>query len=298
MSSTPRVVVVTRSTEFESLLERHGTVDQAAFFLKSRGRTLNEVRERHEQLGHVLTTLSQGIPVEWRRASIKRSDLARFVFEPDDIVVAVGQDGLVPNVAKYLEGQIVVGINPAPAQYEGVLVRHAVKDAKRLLLKVAKGRAQVEERTMVEVTTDDAQRILALNEAFIGHVSHQSARYSIRYRNSEERHSSSGLIVSTGTGATGWARSIQGERALQLKLPAPTAPRLAFMVREAFPAVGLGTSITQGVIEENETLQIICEQESGAAVFGDGIEEDRIEPRWGQLITLRVAQRRLRLAVQ
>ena len=43
MSSTPRVVVVTRPTEFDSLLERHGTVDQAAFFLKSRGRTLTDV---------------------------------------------------------------------------------------------------------------------------------------------------------------------------------------------------------------------------------------------------------------
>lgn len=298
MSSTPRVVVVTRPTEFDSLLERHGTTDQAAFFLKSRGQTLADVRDRHEHFGEVLTTLSQSIPVEWRRASIKRSDLARFVFEPDDIVVAVGQDGLVPNVAKYLNGQVVVGINPAPDQYEGVLVRHPVEKAKFVLLKVAKGEALIEERTMVEVATDDAQSILALNEAFVGHVSHQSARYRIRYRNHEERHSSSGLIVSTGTGATGWARSIQSQRAQHVELPAPTAPQLAFMVREAFPAIGLGTSITQGVIEKDEALEIVCEQESGAAVFGDGIEEDRIEPRWGQLLTLRVAKRRLRIAVQ
>lgn len=297
MSATPRVVVVTRPTELESLLERHGTIDQADFFLKTRGRSLGAVRERHQHFEDVLTALSQAIPVEWRRASIKRSELPRFVFEPADLIVAVGQDGLVPNVAKYLEEQIVIGVNPDPEQYEGVLVRHPIQRAKRVLHDVANGRAPIEERTMVEVTTDDAQRLVALNEAFIGHVSHQSARYRIRYRDHEERHSSSGLIVATGTGATGWARSIQDSRAQKLELPRPTARRLAFMVREAFPSVGLGTSITQGVVERNEKLEIICEQESGAAIFGDGIEDDRLEPRWGQLITLRVADRRLRLAV-
>jgi NAD kinase len=297
VSSTPRVVVVTRPTEFEALLERHGTADQAAFFLKTRGRSLDDVRRQHQHLGEVLTALSQSIPTKWRRAAVTRSELARYLFEPEDIVVAVGQDGLVPNVAKYLEGQVVVGINPAPDQYEGVLVRHSVEQAKSLLLRVAIGKAQLEARTMAEVAFDDGQTLLALNEVFVGHVSHQSARYTIRYRNHEERHSSSGLIVATGTGATGWTRSIQRERAHHLELPKPTESTLAFMVREAFPSVGLGTSITQGLIGKEETLQVICEQETGAAVFGDGIEEDRLEPRWGQRVTVRVADRHLRLAV-
>jgi len=297
MPSTPRVVVVTRPTELEMLLERHGTAGQAAFFLKSRGENLDEVRGRHERFAGVLTTLSQSIPVEWRRTHIKREDLARFVFEPEDIVVPVGQDGLVPNVAKYLEDQVVVGINPAPEQYEGLLVRNTVDRAKELLVRVADGEARLERRTMVEVSTDDGQKLLALNEAFVGHVSHQSARYRIRYRGKEERHSSSGLIVTTGTGATGWARSIQREREHRLDLPDPTAPELAFMVREAFPSLGFGTSITQGLIEGKEALEIVCEQESSAAVFGDGIEEDRLEPRWGQMLRVGVARRQLRLAV-
>jgi NAD kinase len=253
----PRVVVVTRPTEFESLLERHGTADQAAFFLKTRGRDLHAVRRRHERLERTLNGVSQSIPLDWRRTSVKRADLARFVFEPEDIIVPVGPDGLVPNVAKDLEGQVVLGINPDAEQYEGVLVRHSIQDARALLLKVASGNARVERRTMVEVALDDGQKLVGLNEVFVGHVSHQSARYCIRYRNKQERHSSSGLIISTGTGATGWARSIQGERAHRLELPTPTAPALAFMVREAFPSVGLGTAITQGLITADETLEVV-----------------------------------------
>ena len=46
-------------------------------------------------------------------------------FGPEDVIIAVGQDGLVANVAKYLDGQPVVGVNPDPQRNPGVLVRHA-----------------------------------------------------------------------------------------------------------------------------------------------------------------------------
>ena len=61
--------------------------------------------------------------------------------------------------------------------------------------------------------------------------------------------------------------------------------------------IGLGTSITAGIINEGDNVEIICEQENGAVVFGDGIEDDRIEPRWGQRLEVSVAERRLRIAV-
>ena len=75
---------------------------------------------------HVVTALAEvgaSIPLDWRRGSVERGDLDRFLFEPDDLVVVVGQDGLVANVAKYLDGQPVLGLNPAPDLYDGVLVR-------------------------------------------------------------------------------------------------------------------------------------------------------------------------------
>jgi NAD kinase len=75
---------------------------------------------------------------------------------------------------------------------------------------------------MAHARLDDGQQLLALNEIFVGHRTHQSARYRIRPADEqEERHSSSGVIVSTGTGATGWARSIQ--RSAQTGLP-PAGP--------------------------------------------------------------------------
>jgi hypothetical protein len=55
---------------------------------------------------------------------------------------------------------------------------------------------------------NDGQRLLAFNDLFIGASSHISARYKISFNQNSEEHSSSGLIVSTPAGSTGWLSSI------------------------------------------------------------------------------------------
>jgi len=292
----PRAVVVTRGTEYEELLRRHGTREQAAFFLRTRDQDIDVLDERHARQQAALGAVLAAIPTDWRRTRVDRSDLSRFVFEPDDVIVPVGQDGLVANAAKYLDDQPVLGINPDPEQFDGVLVRHPADRARELLLAAAKHRVDLEQRTMVEVRLDDGQRIVALNELFVGQPTHQSARYRIGFRGEAELQSSSGLIVTTGTGATGWARSIVRERVTQLALPAPSQPALAFFVREAGPSVATETRITDGLIERGDSLDVVSRMEHGVA-FGDGIEADRLAFGWGARARITVSDRRLRLVV-
>jgi NAD kinase len=292
----PRVVVVTRSTAYEALLERHATRGQARFFLETRGEDIEVVEAGHRRFQRALGIVLQSIPSKWRRAQVDRRDLDRFLFEPEDIVAAVGQDGLVANVAKYLEGQAVIGINPLPDEYDGVLAPHPAEAAADLISGVARGRVGLEPRTMVEAKLDDGQRLRALNEIFVGHQTHQSARYRLALAGEEERHSSSGLIVSTGTGATGWARSINLSRRDVLDLPGPTDESLAFFVREAFPSVATGTQITAGLIEGGKSLAVTSEMNEGGVVFGDGIEEDHLDFAWGQHLRVQVAPSSLSLA--
>jgi NAD kinase len=294
-TATPRAVVVTRATDYEALLARHGTREAARFFLESRGQSIDDAEARHRRFEAALNTVLQGIPVQWRRNRVDREDLSRFVFEPGDVIVAVGQDGLVANAAKYLDGQRVIGVNPDPQRFDGVLALHRAGRAGKLLRATAEGHVEIEARTMVEATLDDGQRLLALNEVFVGHRTHQSARYRLRHAGREERHSSSGMVVSTGTGATGWARSIHLARHADLALPAPSDPRLAFFVREAFPSVATGTSLVEGVLGGAEVLEVTSEMNDGGTVFGDGIESDRIDFGWGLRARVRVARERLQL---
>lgn len=298
MTIAPRVVVVHRRTELEELIAHHGTRGQVAFFLRSRDRSLDELDARHAAIEAALTQVSAAVPLDWRRAQVERGDLDRFVFGPEDVVVAVGQDGLVANVAKYLSGQVVIGLNPEPGRNPGVLVPHPPEAIAALLATAASFDlgAHVQPRVMVEAALDDGQALRALNEVYVGHPSHQSARYRIQPPDgSAERHSSSGVLVGTGTGSTGWCRSVWLERHSSLTLPEPEQASLCWFVREAWPSPATGTERTEGVLDAGEELVLIAE--SDLVLFGDGIEADALALTWGQAVRLRVAPQRLHLLV-
>lgn len=296
MTLQPRVVLVHRRSEYDELMARHGTRQQAAFFLDQRGRSLDDLEAARDALAAATRAVTAAVPTEWRRAEVERADLARFVFGPEDVIVVVGQDGLVANVAKYLDGQPVVGINPDPGRNPGVLVPHPPQAVADLLAAAARG-PRVQPRTMVEATTDDGQVLGALNEVYVGHPSHQSARYQLHLADGRrERQSSSGVLVGTGTGATGWLRSAWQERYSDLLLPEPTDPTLCWFVREAWPSPATGTTLTEGAVDDGEAIVLLAESDQ-LVCFGDGIEADALSLTWGQRLTIRTAARRLQLVV-
>ena len=295
MAIAPRMVLVTRATDYELLLARHGTRGQAIFFLQQRGQCIDEVESQHIRFTEALTTVHHAVPGSWRSTRIDRGDLDRFLFEPDDVVVALGQDGLVANLAKYLDGQIVVGLNPLPDRFPGVLVRHNPIDAAELLRAAATRACATEVRTMVEAKLDDGQTLRCLNEVFVGHASHQSARYEIEAAGQRERQSSSGMIVATGTGATGWARSVHLACKSQLPLPEPGDERLAYFVREPWPSITTGTNIVEGLVDSQQPLIVTSEMDEQGVIFGDGIESDRLTFGYGRRVEIRPAAQSLNL---
>ncbi|OJU42463.1 MAG: hypothetical protein BGN97_08915 [Microbacterium sp. 69-10] len=288
----PRAVVVHRASELTELLARHGTRGQVTFFLEQRGQSLHDVEARHERTSAALATVAASIPADWRHATVERAELPRFAFEPADVVIVVGQDGLVANVAKYLDAQPVIGIDPLPGQSAGILVPHAPADAAGLIVRAQQGTTSFCERTMVEVRSDDGQTLTALNEIMIGQPGHQSARYLLEVSGRTERQSSSGIIVGTGTGATGWCRSIARIQAPELPLPGPTERALAWFAREPWPSPSTGAELIAGRLDGGE-LALRVESDTLVA-FGDGIESDRLSLGWGQRVTVGMSERMLR----
>jgi hypothetical protein len=294
-NTLPRVVVVTRPTEYEGLLELYGTRGQAAFLMTARGQLIEPVETRHWLQQQALKEVLEAIPVAWGRSRISRKDLDRFLFQPADIVIVVGQDGLVANVAKYVNGHPVIGINPDPHTFEGVLVRHPPLACADLLADLCAGRAPMELRSMAEARVDGVETLVALNEIFIGHRSHQSARYELHWGGRAEHQSSSGIVVSTGTGASGWTRSIHRQHRSAIKLPSPTEERLVFFSREPWASLATGVELEEGQIDRSNSLIVRSEMEHSGVLFGDGIEADIIDFGWGRTAELMLSERRLSL---
>src|SRR5689334_25082811 len=219
VSLEPRVVVVTRPSAYRELLDRHGTPGAVRFFLRDRDPDeLADLRARDDAWRRALDAVVTAVPAGWRLGRADRADLPAFGFAPGDVVLAVGPDGLVANVAKYLDDQPVLGVAPAGP---GVLARHRTADLPALLARL--DAAVVEERATVVAELDDGQRLRGLNEIFVGDRGHQSARYRLRLPDGRgEAQSSSGVIVGTGTGATGWCAALA--RTTPHPTDAPSAP--------------------------------------------------------------------------
>lgn len=293
-SLVPRVVLVTRVSEYDRLLARHGTRGQADFFLERRGQSLAVLERQSTQMASAVAAARKAVPDEWSLAQVLREDLDRFLFSDRDIVIAIGQDGLVANLAKYLDGQPVIGVTPAPGESEDILTGTPVDRLARLLPEVAHGDRDLQRRTMVEAKLDDGQSLTALNELFIGHRSHQSARYLLRVGGQEEFQSSSGVIVSTGTGLTGWARSIQTATGRSAAF-SPEDRRAVYFTREPWPSHSTGTDLVFGNVGGEAMVWLTSRMNDGGTIFADGIEQDFLRFDWGITARVGLSERTLNL---
>ncbi|RED10659.1 hypothetical protein [Pontivivens insulae] len=295
-SLKPRIVLVSRETEYAALLAKHGTRGQAEFFLSTRGQRIDELEVRDALQSRTLAAAKEAIPAEWSFVQVLREDLSRFLFSENDIVVPIGQDGLVANLAKYLDGQPVVGITPDPASSEGILTRHGVDTLPGLLKRTVHANVDIQARTMVEVKAGEGLSLFALNELFIGHRSHQSARYVVQAGGAEEFQSSSGMIVATGTGLTGWAKSIMTATNRNFDI-SPEDNRAAFFAREPWPSRTSGCEIAAGEIEQQASLTVLSRINEGGVIFADGIEQDFLPFDWGVEAQIQISRKKLALVI-
>ncbi len=293
-SLAPRVVFATRETELDALLARHSTRGQAKFYLESRGQNFEVIEHRDRIQRRAVDAAKAAVPGDWTFAHATREDLNRFLFFPNDIIVAIGQDGLVANIAKYLDGQPVIGVTPDPGIGEGILTRHAPENLPDLLRRTANADTDFEHRVMVQASITGGDHLLALNDLFIGHRSHQSARYDIAFDKNEEYLSSSGVIVSSGTGLSGWARSIMAATGTSYAFE-PDAPSAAFFAREPWPSRTTEARIRSGLIGPEHPLCMTSRINEGGVIFADGIEQDFLTFDWGAQVTITIADQRMTL---
>lgn len=305
-----KIVLVTRETRLDDLISRYNTISQAQFYVEHLGADFSDYVAEDRKYKASIAEAEATLKNLGRVQVLHRKFVPNFVFGNDDVIVVIGQDGLVANTLKYLNGQPVIGVNPDPERWDGVLLPFNVTELGQIVPEVFSEQRQIQEISMAKAELSDGQNLYAVNDFFIGAKTHVSARYSININGATEHHSSSGIIVSTGLGSTGWFRSVlTGATGIVKKAISQDidmdrdtswewdAQYLCFSVREPFPSRTTSTSIVWGKITENSPLSLLSQMSGNGVIFSDGVENDFLEFNSGMTATITVAEKRGRFIV-
>jgi len=318
-----KLILVKRRTRLEELVVRYNTVQQAQFYIERLGADFSDYMEEDRRYRYAVQQAQQQLGQLGRVQTIDREHVPNFIFGEQDIVVVVGQDGLVANTLKYVTEQPLIGVNPDPMRWDGVLLPFTVEDLKMIIPDVMRKQRSLKEVTLAKVVLNDGQFLYGVNDLFIGRKTHVSARYEVRLGSSVEQQSSSGIIVSTGLGSTGWFKSvlagaagIVGSEAWKhmhimdgLNQVSPVrpenqtenfgwdAPYLYFTVREPFPSRTTAVNLVFGQVHQKQPLRIVSQMPEDGVIFSDGVEQDFLEFNSGVEATIGLAEKRGRLVV-
>ncbi len=297
--SVEYAIIVRNKTRLEILIERFNTKAQAKFYIERLGGNFEDYILEHDTFQKSLHILQSQLSKVVKNKIIERSFVPNYIFTEKNLIVVIGQDGLVANTAKYSKGIPIIAVNPDKERFDGVLLPFDTSNFIYGIDKVLSNSFQQRVMRFAEAKLNDGQRLLAFNDLFIGASSHISARYRISFNKSTEEQSSSGLIVSTQAGSTGWLSSIFNmaygiagmfEKNLKLKRPKLRDSDLLFAVREPFQSIRTQIGITSGVLNRQNSLIIESLMPSGGVIFSDGIETDFLKFNSGTIAKIGLAK--------
>jgi NAD kinase len=302
-------IVVINKTRLEMLIERFNTSAQAKFYIEHAGGDFTDYVSEHETFYRSLDQVTETVQHYLKMKTVERRFVPNFLFSERDVVIVVGQDGLVANAAKYVKELPILAVNPDRKRNDGILLPYDAAGFDKALIRLLEGKSNYKLVTLAQAKTDDGQHLLAFNDLFIGPMSHTSARYKITYGKETEEQSSSGIIVSTGAGSTGWLsslmnmangiqRTFNASQKTNVKLSmAWDTDKLAFVVREPFQSKHSGAAISAGMIAPNSKLIIESYMPSNGVIFSDGIEADYISFNSGTKVEISTALQKARLVM-
>jgi hypothetical protein len=317
------IAIVYAPSRLEGLRRRWGTLGQAKFVIQQAQRA-SELAERSDAppveqvqfeeyeaeatvFNRVLSRLKDDLlALDQPLRLVERSFLSTFDFRSTQCIVVVGQDGLVANTAKYSLGCPIVAINPDPTRIDGILLPFSPAQAVEAVRTTLTGKSRIRQVTLAEARLGDGQRLLAFNDLFIGARTHISARYRLQVGGVEELHSSSGVIVSTGAGSTGWLSSVfnqaQGLQQRQGTEQTITRPELrwdseelCWVAREPFVSRRSTADHICGRLKKGEELILESLMPEQGVVFSDGIEADFLAFNSGTIVRIGVSDERAEL---
>lgn len=219
-----RVLLVVKTTLLEHLKRLRWRMEKVAHPALI-ARVESTHRETLKSRDIVKKTLKEaGIEVHERRPGERIAD-GRY-----DVIIVVGGDGTVLDVARHVVSTPILAVNASPSTSVGHFCCAVAHDFSSVLESVRVGTLKATSLCRVRIAIDGvALRCYALNDVlFAAAMPAETARYIIMVEGEEEEQKSSGVWVSTPAGSTGAVLSAGG------MVMSPDERGLQYVVREPF----------------------------------------------------------------
>jgi NAD kinase len=182
------------------------------------------------------------------------------------VIIALGGDDFFKLVTHHTQGSVLVlGVNSDPSSSVGALLPITIGELPDALRRLEKGDYRIEPWTRLSLRVNGVECGSAINDIVLGKRDFRlTSRHELEYRGAKVMQRSSGILISTGVGSTGWYASA-GLYLGDHDRSFPKTSRYArFELRE--PSVTIteidGNRVTrlpelvEGTLTEGETLRI------------------------------------------
>jgi len=134
----------------------------------------------------------------------RRENFTKDIADKAELIISFGGDNHFQYVSHFVNSNILMGINSDPKSSEGALTYFNADHLEDIITKLKKDNFEVEEWVRLEVKLGN-ETYLATAEVFLGEDRRKMmSRYILELNGKKEEQKSSGLLVVTGAGSTGW----------------------------------------------------------------------------------------------
>jgi len=267
---TPKILIVTKQSKYEYEIEKFKLTDEE---LKEKYKhehaNLNAILSSHEAQINSRTKIKELLPYAEMIPMNKLKETTSY-----SLIISFGGDNSFTYTSHYAGDTPIIGINSDPLRSVGALCMWSSKDLEETIETILKEEYEIENWTRLKTTINDEKITSATSEYYFGEKQRKDmSRNTIEYRGKEYEQKSSGIIIATGAGSTGWYNSANRFLFPEGNTFTKTEKKAVFINTEPYAYTRKIGELYAGEIREGEKLIIHSLNDEGGTVSCDSWEE-------------------------
>lgn len=269
---TSEILLVPKITKVEWDMHRLKlTEKELRDFYKKENLNAEKIFDSHEKQKSSLKRIKQileGCKV------VERNSLTKEDVKNSKLVISFGGDNHFNYVSHFCDSNLVVGVNSDPERSVGAMTYFNVDSFEFFLPSLLNDDFEIEEWPRIEIEVDGKMiETLCVSEIFIGESDRVNmSRHILKLNGNEEEQKGSGIVVTTGTGSTGWYDSACRYIFSEGNKFGKTSKELRFVLTEPFNGKYSKYNMLNGVVKDGENLEIVSLSDSDAVLSIDSLK--------------------------